>query len=122
MAARKKSGGPNKSAFIRGVLEKNKGATAKDAQEAWKAAGNKDKLNPSLFYNLKGKMSSGGKKKKRRGRPPKAAASETSSGSNVYLSIEKSLDGLIAKAEEARDGKLAEALRSARRRASAKLV
>ena len=98
MAAKKS--GPNKSAFIRGVLENNKAASAKDVQDAWNGAGHKGALSPTLFYNIKGKMGlTSGRKKKRRGRPKATAAPSTQSGSDVYLAIEKSLDGLISQAE-----------------------
>lgn len=124
-----KGGGPNRSEFIRGVLTSNPKATSKDVQDAWSAAGNTQKLSHTLFYVVKGKMGlPKGKRRrgKRAGRPTQAAsngataASKPSSGG--YLEIERTLDGLIAKAEVLNDRKLADDLRQARRRASMALV
>lgn len=120
MAGRKK-GAPNKSLFIRGVLESNSKATAAEVAEAWKKAGNSGTVIPTLYYQVKRKMGLG--RKGRRGRPRKgAAAPAAATGANHYLSIEQKLDALIAQAMEARDGKLAEGLRAARRIASSHLV
>lgn len=48
MAAKKT--GNNRSAFIREQFEKNPQASVKDIAAAWKAAGNKDDLSPTLIY------------------------------------------------------------------------
>lgn len=120
--AGKKKGAVNKSAFIRGVLEKNSAASAKDAQDAWKSAGHKGKLSPALFYQTKARMGLGSRRQKRRGRPAKAAASAALASTDSYLAIEQQLDKLIAQSVELKDGNLSDALLTARRRASAKLL
>ena len=49
----------NKSAFIREVLRKNPDAKAADVNEAWSAAGNRERLNPALYYGVKRSMELG---------------------------------------------------------------
>lgn len=120
----RKAGGPNKSAFIRDILLADPKASAKDVQAKWVDAGNKDGLNPTLFYLMKNKLGlskprGGG----RRGRRPAAAAAPTGGEPNGgYLEIERALDRLISQAEGLSDRKLAEDLRQARRRASMALI
>lgn len=132
MAAKKRSsGGTNRSEFIRNILNENPQATASDVADAWTAAGHKEELNKTLYYQTRRTMGlstpRGGSKK--RGRKPKAvkAAESTpapaaTNGSTDYLAIEKQIDSLVAQADSIGDSKLAEVLRQARRRVSAKLV
>ena len=115
-----KKEGVNKSQFIRDVLAKNATATAREVQEAWNATGQKEPLGTPIIYLVKSKF---GKPSGRRGRPKGGAdgvgvipRSETS---GVYLQIEAELDKLISKTP---DSKITEALRSARRRVSARLI
>ncbi|MFO0945198.1 MAG: hypothetical protein U1D30_04510 [Planctomycetota bacterium] len=125
-----KDGGPNRSEFIRSVLTSNPKASSKDVQAAWEAAGYKDKLNPTLYYIAKKKLGlMKGGRGRGRGRGRKAvnvvangAAVPVKPESESYLEIERTLDKLIAKAEDLQDRKLAEDLRQARRRASLALV
>lgn len=126
MAAKKTS--TNRSAFIREQIEKTPTASVKDVVAAWKAAGNKDDLSPTLVYQVKRRL---GMKSGKRGRPPgrkATAASIATSGLAVSskeagdAALEAALDGLVHKAIMVGDKGLAEALRTARRHASAKLA
>lgn len=126
MAAKKD--GPNKSAFIRDLLTKNPKITVKEVAAAWVGGGNKDELNPTLYYQVKKSMGikSKGRRGRGPGRPPKSAtaaiADAGSSKSDGYIAIESALDRLIRDAESLRDNSLVEKLRAARRQVSAKLV
>ena len=118
-----KTEGVSKSQFIRDELAKNPKASFRQVSETWTAAGNREPLTSSLFYLVK---SQSGYSRGRRGRPKQTAGAGSSAidaGGNeistVYLQIESELDKLILKAP---DSKIAEALRNARRRVSAKLV
>ena len=114
--------GVNKSEFIRGVFAKNATASAKEVQEAWAAAGHKVPLGTPLIYLVKSKS---GKPSGRRGRPrgdmkrEEGGSGGVGNGREVYFQIEAELDKLVSRAP---DSKIAEALRNARRRVSAKLV
>lgn len=128
MAAKKRGGGPNRSAFIRDQLTENPSAKLNDVNEAWTSQGNSGEITGTLYYQVKKSMGLSKGRKKRRGRAvaaPMANHSESaklSSGAEGYLAIEKTLDKLIAQAGELGDSKLSDELRAARRRASAKLV
>ena len=122
--AKKKVVRSGAAAFIRDFLGQNPQATGKEIEEAWKKAGNKAPFHQSMVYKIKGDLGLSSKRRKKR--PKKAVATEAVPAAAdlgaQFLAIEKSLDSLIAKAEELKDAKLAEALRAARRRAGAKLV
>lgn len=121
----RKAGGPNRSEFIREILTANPQTSAREVQEKWTASGNKDKLNPTLFYLVKSKLglTSGVRGGRRAGRPSAAAGRMGRTGQNGgYLEIEQALDRLISQAEGLRDNKLADDLRQARRRASTALI
>lgn len=131
MAKSRNTDGVNKSQFIRDVLTENRKATIHDINKAWNEAGNEGELNPTLYYQAKGRM---GLAKGRRGRPPREAV-ETAAGAarvakesavaddgTTFLAIELELDKLIAKADGLGDSKLADSLRTARRRVAAKLI
>jgi hypothetical protein len=126
MAAKK--GVPNMSAFIREVLTGNNDASMDDVNSAWSGAGNRSTLNPALYYQMRSKLGLGGKRKKKkkkkkaRSRAEVSAGGEATDSKQTYLKIEQQLDGLIHEAGELKDGRLAEALRDARRKASAKLL
>ena len=128
MAAKKRAGGPNRSAFIREQLNADPGAKLGDVKEAWSAAGNPGEITGTLYYQVKKTMGLSNRRKKKKGRASEAPVGgssvsvEPSSTSETYLAIEKSLDKLIAQAGEIGDARLSEELRVARRRASAKLV
>jgi hypothetical protein len=128
MAAKKRAGGPNRSAFIRDQLNANPGAKLGDVQEAWSSAGNSGEITGTLYYQVKKSMGLSNRRKKKKGRAAAAPTGspsisvETSNSAEGYLAIEKSLDKLIAQAGELGDTKLTEELRVARRRASARLV
>lgn len=138
MAGRKKaSEGTNKSEFIRNILNENPNASAKDVLDAWEAAGETEKLNPTLYYQVRRtqglakRRGGGGRRRKKAARatasatatPTTSAASVGQNGSGAdYLSIEKQIDKLVLQAESLGDSKLADELRQARRRVSSKLV
>ena len=126
MAAKKRaSSGVNKSAFIRDILTKNNEAKPADVNAAWAGAGHKEKLNQTLYYQVKKSLGLSSGRRKKRGRKPKVAGAAPvmrTDSSAGYLSIENSLDGLIIEAQQMRDSKLAEALRTARRVVSSKLL
>jgi hypothetical protein len=110
------------------MLKANPDVSAREVQAAWKEAGNRDPLNPTLYYQVRTNMGLA-RPRGRRGRPPRrAAAAAKTTSANVpelnsgYLSIEQALDRLISQAEDMNDSRLAAELRAARRRASAKLV
>ena len=125
MAAKKSAKGVNKSEFIRGVLSENAAAKPADVVAAWKDAGHREDLNPTLYYQVKRSMGLSKGRRRKKGRKAAvmvgAPAATNGSGSG-YLDIERSLDQLIGQAAELRDNKLTEALRGARRLASTKLV
>ena len=113
---------PSKSQFIRDELAKNPNAMFRHVSAAWTAAGNKDQINASLFYVVKYKSSAtrGRRERLRQAIRADALSMTASTDANaVYLQIESELDNLVARAP---DSKIAEALRNARRRVSAKLV
>jgi metal-responsive CopG/Arc/MetJ family transcriptional regulator len=115
MAGRKK-GAPNRSEFIRNLLESNRRIKLAAVQEAWTKSGQKGEIKSALFYQVKRKMKRGGRKTKGAAAPFAAAAS------NGYLGMEVALDKLVTQADAMNNKPLAEALRVARRMASAKLV
>jgi len=117
--AGKKAGAPSRSAFIRDLRLKNKKLSYDEANEAWKKAGHSGGITRTLFYQAKSK-SRGRKRRGRRGAEAQAAVARPSSES--YLAIEISLERLGAQAHDLGNKQLAEALRTARRIASAKLV
>ena len=111
--------------FIREFLGQNPQATSKEIEAAWKKAGNKAPFHQSMVYKIKGDLGLSTKRKKRRKKAVAAEAAPTATAADPgaeFLTIEKSLDALVAQAEGLKDAKLAEALRVARRRVSAKLV
>jgi hypothetical protein len=69
-------------------------------------------------------LSKGRKRRGRKAGRPKGGAAAAGAGNNEtkYLKIEQVLERLVTDAENLRDHKLAESLRTARRLASAKLV
>lgn len=120
MARKKRGEGPNKSEFIRGILNQNSGAKLGDVNEAWKAAGHSGLITPTLYYQVKSKLGLTKGRKRRRRRV--ATESKGPSPADAYLAIERELDHLVAKAAGLGDQRLAEAIRTARRRASSKLI
>lgn len=124
----KRKTGTNRSAFIREQFEKTPKASVKDIVATWKAAGNKEDLSPTLVYQVKKRL---GMKSGKRGRPPGRKATAAPIGTSGlaisskeagYAALEAALDGLVDKALMLGDKGLVEALRAARRHASAKLV
>jgi hypothetical protein len=113
---KRKRRGPNRSAFIREYLERSPSASAREVADAWTGAKHRGKLSPTLYYQIRRRMGVSGGKGKRRGRPGKAAAA------GGYLGIEQQLDQLIALAHGQGDTELSEALRTARRHVSAKIL
>lgn len=129
MAKRGGREGPNKSQFIREVLEQNKKAKLADVNQAWTAAGHEGSVTATLFYQVKAKSGGGrrGRRRKDKGGDDVAAAPTgrgrgRPSGTSNYSAIEQGLDQLIQRAEAINDESLANQLRIARRHASAKLV
>jgi hypothetical protein len=125
--ARVAKGEPNRSEFIREQLQANRGASFRDVQAAWAAAGHKSEIKTSLYYNIKRKAAEGGAivVKGRRGRPPRAAsvaAAPVAAAGGNYGKIEEALDALLVEAMGLRNHKLVEAIRAARRIASAQLI
>ena len=115
-----KSEGINKSQFIRDHFQQKPNATARDIVTAFAEAGH-GVLNPMLVYLVKSKSA---EKKRRRGKTERGGADgvgirTSDDAANVYLQIETELEKLIVRAP---DKAVAEALRLARRRVSAKLV
>lgn len=115
MAGRKK-GAPNRSEFIRNLLQSNRRMKLAAVQEAWAKSGQKGEIKSALFYQVKRKMKRGG------GKQRGAAAQIAGAASNGYLGMEVALEKLVTQADGMGNKPLAEALRVARRMASAKLV
>ena len=122
--AKKKVVRSGATAFVRDFLGQNPQATGKEVETAWRKAGHKAPFHQSMVYKIKGDLGLTSKRRKKRRK--KAVAAETAPVAAdpgvEFLAIEKALDSLISKAEGLKDAKLAEALRVARRRVSAKLV
>ena len=126
MAKRKTFGA--KSAFVRKVFGKKPSASVAEVIGAWKSAGNKGTMSPTLVYQRKSKL--GGGYGKKRGRPRAgtkarkvvARRRQTTAGRNGYLAIEQVLDGQAGQVEALGDRALAKDLRQARRNVSARLV
>lgn len=118
--AGKKAGAPSRSAFIRDQLAKNKKSKFDDINEAWKKSGHSGGITRTLFYQVKSKKR--GRRGGRRGRGASEAAAAERPSSEIYLAIEISLERLGEQAHGLGNKQLAEALRAARRIASAKLV
>lgn len=117
--AGRKAGAPSRSKFIRETLGSNSNMSLEDINEAWKSAGHRGGIKGSLFYQVKSKSGLRRKGKGRRGRPRGRVGKASANG---YLEIEVGLEGLVAQAETIGNKDLAEAIRTARRLASAKLV
>jgi hypothetical protein len=121
--AGRKAGSPSRSDFIRKQLASKPEVKLSEINEAWKKAGHTGEITATLFYQVKSK---GGAPKRRRGRPPGSGRGPgrppRATGSGSYLAIEQALDSLITSAELIGDQSLADALRTARRTVSAKLV
>lgn len=117
--------GPNRSAFIREMFNANKKISYKEVAEAWAKLGNKEPIQPPLFYFVK-RTVKGGKTTGRRGRPARTESPVTATTApavdSSLLDMEKALDKLIVQATSMSDWKLADALRVARRRVSVALV
>lgn len=122
------SGEPNKSQFIRDLLRDNARTKPADASAAWASAGHGGEIKPTLFYIVRGRMKKrrrkGGRRAKAKGvvaapQAPVVAATDTAKS---YLSLERAIEGLVGQAEGIKDARLVEALRNARRMASAKLI
>ena len=129
--AGRKAGSPSRSEFIRKQLAAKPEAKLAEVNEAWKKAGNSGDITATLFYQVKSKAGHAKPRTgKRRGRPPGrpagsvavASSPARSHGGGSYLSIEATLDSLIATAESLGDRTLADSLRTTRRVVSAKLV
>lgn len=118
--ARSAKSGPNKSQFIRDMLGSNKNVKHKEVAEAWKKAGNSDEIKSTLYYLVKSKLK--GKRGRKLGAAHTTAESPVGEKDAVLLEMERMLDKLIAMSASARESKLAEDLRIARRRVSAMLV
>lgn len=110
MAGRKK-GAPSRSAFIREQLKTNSKLSLSDVNDLWKKSHRGD-ITGTLFYQVKSKLGITRGKNGRAGRR----------SGNSYLAIEMSLEKLVAETEAIGNKDLAEALRTARRMASAQLV
>lgn len=122
--AGKKAGAPSRSEFIRNTLANNRKASFDEVNEAWKKAGNTGVITRTLYHQVKSK-SGFSRGRKRRGRKRGEGAAPTAAvrpASNTYFEIEISLERLVAQAESIANKQLADALRSARRLASAKLL
>ena len=128
--AGRKAGSPSRSDFIRKQLASKPDLKLSEANEAWKKAGNSGEITATLFYQVKSKA--GHVKHRtgaRRGRPGRrpgtsvvASSVRAHGGGGSYLTIEATLDSLIATAEGLGDRTLADSLRTTRRIVSAKLV
>ena len=111
----------NKSQFIRDELTKNAKASAKDVQDAWAKAGNKDKLNPVLYYVAKKNLGlSKGRKRRKAAAGNQENGNDSIDGDIALYRLEADLDALIERAKG--DAKVVESLRAARRQVSARLV
>ena len=123
---------PNRSEFIRKNLLENPELGPRDLANLWRESGFPGELSSSLFYQVKARR---GTPTGQRGRPPgtgKKAAPTTPAARTVatgvgtsdpgFGAVETTLDQLIPVADRLGDRRLADLLRQARRRASAKLV
>lgn len=122
--AKKRSGAEsNRSEFIREVLRQNPRAKHQDVVAAWKAAGHSGQITHTLFYKARIRTARKGKSvgRQRQNVKPVVESRDTAPADN-YIDIERSLDRLVEQAEQLGDHKLADAIRAARRRASAKLI
>jgi hypothetical protein len=116
---------PSRSGFIRDQLRENAKLSLKEIIEAWRAQGNTGTITPTLFYQVRSKLGlARGVRRRRRRQAPVAAeaAARPQPDKSDYLSIEATLDHLVAQAVAMKDNRLAEALRGARRAASARLL
>lgn len=116
----------NRSGFIRDYLGEHPQASLKEVVEAWKGSGQKDDLNPTLYYQMKNQLKLGGGKRTSTSGSSSSAApswskSSKSSGGD-YLELEQALDGLIDMARRLDNDRLVDQLRHARRIASAQIL
>ncbi len=75
--------GPNKSAFLRELFQKNPALTLEGATEAWQKAGNEGEVSSSLFYNIKREATGGAGEGGAAPRKPKAKAAKGPKGRPV---------------------------------------
>lgn len=127
MAAKRRGDEPSRSGFIRDQLGKNPKLSLKELIQAWKDGGNTGTITPTLFYQVRSKLglAQGVRRRRRKRRGAAAAAADTGRAQpdkSDYVSIEATLDHLVAQAVAMKDNRLAEALRGARRAASARLL
>ena len=120
MARKPAEGEISRSQFIRDMIKKNPKVKCKAVIDAWQELGHKEPIKPTLFYLTKSNMKrkGGGARRADAG----VADDQPNDTKTAFLDIESSLDRLIAKANEIRDARLADDLRVARRRISARLV
>ena len=112
-----------KSAFIRQVLARKPKITAVDMTALWKAAGHPGSISRVHIHHAKHRITRLlGRKGQRAERRRIVRRVARTGGQSGYAQLEQALDGLVAQAEQLNDANLADALRSARRRASAKLL
>lgn len=122
--ARKRSGGePNRSEFIREVLRQNPKAKHHDVVAAWQAAGHSGQITHTLFYKARLRKSRKSKFARRQHQKAKPVIEPKGSAPiGDYVAIERTLDRLVEQSEQLGDRVLTDAIRAARRRASAKLI